>query len=81
MMPPAPTRIVAVAAATSAIRTAVAALAIPLELWCSATQKRLYPQRSACCARSIELRSAVATSEPATIGARSRIENGTSGKR
>jgi hypothetical protein len=29
MIPPAPTRIVVVAAATSAIRTAVAALAIP----------------------------------------------------
>ena len=38
MMPPAPTRIVAVPPATWAITTAVAALAIPLMLWCSATQ-------------------------------------------
>ena len=40
MMPPAPTRIVAVAAATCPITTAVAALAIPGILWCSASQKR-----------------------------------------
>ena len=38
MTPPAPTRIVSVASARWAITTAVAALAIPLRLWCSATQ-------------------------------------------
>jgi hypothetical protein len=41
MIPPAPTRIVCVPAATCAIRTAVAALAMPVALWCSASQKRL----------------------------------------
>ena len=41
MIPPAPTRIVLVPAATCAMTTAVAALAMPAELWCSASQKRL----------------------------------------
>ena len=41
MTPPAPTRIVSVPPATWAITTAVAALAIPTALWCSASQKRL----------------------------------------
>ncbi len=41
MMPPAPTRIVAVPAATCPIKTAVAALAMPGMPWCSASQKRL----------------------------------------
>ena len=41
MMPPAPTRIVSCPPATCAITTAVAALAIPAMLWCSASQKRL----------------------------------------
>jgi len=40
MMPPAPTRIVRVAPATWPITTAVAALAMPGMLWCSASQKR-----------------------------------------
>ncbi len=40
MIPPAPTRIVFVPPATCAITTAVAALAIPIALWCSASQKR-----------------------------------------
>ena len=40
MIPPEPTRIVDVPAATWAITTAVAALAIPTALWCSASQKR-----------------------------------------
>ena len=38
MMPPAPTRIVVVPAATCAITTAVAALAMPGMPWCSASQ-------------------------------------------
>ena len=41
MIPPAPTRIVVRPAATWAITTAVAALAMPETLWCSASQKRL----------------------------------------
>ena len=40
MMPPAPTRIVEVPPATCPITTAVAALAMPGMLWCSASQKR-----------------------------------------
>jgi hypothetical protein len=40
MMPPAPTRIVDVPAATWQIAIAVAALAIPGMPWCSASQKR-----------------------------------------
>ena len=40
MMPPAPTRMVEVPAATWPITTAVAALAMPGMLWCSASQKR-----------------------------------------
>jgi hypothetical protein len=35
----------------------------------------LYPQASACCARSSELASAPATVPPLTIGAKSRIES------
>jgi TRAP-type C4-dicarboxylate transport system permease large subunit len=38
MIPPEPTRIVCVAPATWPITTAVAALAIPGMLWCSASQ-------------------------------------------
>ncbi len=40
MMPPAPTRMVRVAAATRPMTTAAAALAIPGMLWCSASQYR-----------------------------------------
>ena len=40
MTPPAPTRMREVPAATCAITTAVAALAMPGMLWCSASQKR-----------------------------------------
>jgi hypothetical protein len=40
MMPPEPTRIVVVAAATWAMSTAVAALATPGMPWCSASQNR-----------------------------------------
>ena len=40
MMPPEPTRMVLVPAATCPMTTAVAALATPGMLWCSATQNR-----------------------------------------
>jgi hypothetical protein len=40
MTPPAPTRMVLVCAAMWPTTTAVAALAMPSMLWCSATQKR-----------------------------------------
>jgi hypothetical protein len=56
MMPPAPTRIVDVPPATCPINTAVAALAIPGMPWCSASQKRRYPHRSALLAKSRVLR-------------------------
>jgi hypothetical protein len=56
--------------------TAVAALAIPGMLWCSATQYRRYPHASACCARSRVLDSAVAASPPSVISERSRTERG-----
>src|SRR6185437_14513775 len=75
MIPPAPTRMLDVAAATWAMAIDVAALAMPGMLWCSASQKRRYPQRSACRARSTELRSAWAASLPSTIGARSRTDS------
>ena len=44
MMPPAPTRIVVVPAATCAMTIDVAALAMPGMLWCSATQTRWIPE-------------------------------------
>ena len=40
MMPPEPTRMVRVPSATKPIATEVAALAMPVMLWCSASQKR-----------------------------------------
>ena len=40
MMPPAPSRMRRVPAAMWAITTAVAALAMPVMLWCSASQNR-----------------------------------------
>jgi hypothetical protein len=40
MIPPAPTRMVLVAAATRPMTTLVAALATPAMPWCSASQKR-----------------------------------------
>ena len=76
MIPPAPTLIDVVPAATCAITTAVAALAIPAALWCSASQKRLNPHRSACWARSSEFWSASVGVLPSTMGARSRMETG-----
>src|SRR4051812_23917806 len=77
MIPPAPTRIRVVPAARWPITTAVAALATPGMPWCSATQRRRYPQRSTCCARSSDRWSAWAGSPPSMTGARSRTEYGT----
>ena len=48
IMPPAPIRIVLVPPATWQMQTAVAALAMPARLWCSASQKRVKPAASAC---------------------------------
>src|SRR5690606_19579263 len=77
MIPPAPTRMLQVPPATCPISTAVAALAMPGMLWCSANQKRRYPRRSACCASDRELAKAWPALAPSTIGARSRTESGT----
>src|SRR5580700_6795102 len=75
MTPPDPTRIVDVLPATCPINTDVAALAIPGMLWCSASQKRVNPHRSACCARSAVFRYASAIVPPVRTGAKSRMEN------
>src|ERR1019366_8054695 len=53
--PPLPTRIVFVAAATCPISTGVAEQASPEMEGCSASQERLYPHGSTCCARSTDL--------------------------
>src|SRR4051812_6064450 len=58
--------------------TAVAALATPGMPWCSASQYRWYPHRSACVARSRVLRNDSAAVPPCRMGDRSRTENGTS---
>src|SRR3954447_10721503 len=50
---------------------------MPVMLWCSATQYRVYPSRSACRARSRLLWSASRGVEPARIGTRSRTDRGT----
>src|SRR5947209_2528149 len=75
MTPPDPTRMVDVLPATCPIKTEVAALAIPGMLWCSASQKRVNPHPSACCARSTVFRYASAIVPPVRTAARSRIEN------
>jgi hypothetical protein len=75
--PPEPTRIVSVAAATWAISTAGAVLATVGMLWCSATQKRRKPRRSACCARRVVSASACPEVEPSLTSDRSRTERGT----
>jgi hypothetical protein len=79
MTPPDPTRMVAVPAATCPTTTAVAALATPGMLWCSATQNRRYPRRSARRARSSVLRRDSAAVPPARMGDRSRTDRGRSG--
>jgi hypothetical protein len=77
MMPPAPSRIDRVCAATWAISTLVAAEAMVAMLWCSAYQIRRYPHASADRASSTlaAKRSAMLSSAPRS--ARSRIDRGT----
>ena len=77
MSPPEPTRIVDVASARCASRTAGDELAMPGMLWCSATQWRWYPRRSTSRASSTELRNACAGDDPRPTGARSRTDRGT----
>src|ERR1700730_12100748 len=67
---------IVVAPAMCPMTTDVAALATPGMLWCSASQKRRYPHRSACCASSKVLRKASAAVAPAAMGARSSSEKG-----
>jgi len=56
------------------ISTGGAELAMPGMLWCSATQNRRYPSRSACRARSIVSRRACAAVPPSGTGA--MVEHG-----
>ena len=56
------------------LSTAVAALAMPGMLWCSASQKRLNPSRSAARAKAVVSSRARRTSPPSTTGDRSRTE-------
>src|SRR6266516_7604600 len=68
---------VVVASAMWPISTGGAELAMPGMLWCSATQNRRYPSRSACRARSMVARRACAAVPPSGTGARSRTDRGT----
>ena len=54
MIPPAPTRIVSCRRRRGRSRRPSRRSRCPAMLWCSASQKRAVPQRSACCARSSE---------------------------
>lgn len=60
------------------ISSAVAELAMPSMLWCSASQKRLKPRRSTWRARSRELCRASATLPPVRTGTRSSMDRGIS---
>ncbi len=75
MMPPAPSRIVAVCAPTCAISTLVADDAIAGMLWCSAYQTRSYPSSSARWASATLAAKLSPAVWPRPIGARSRIDN------
>src|SRR5215813_9030667 len=75
--PPEPTRMVVVASAMLPISTGGAELAMPGMLWCSATQNRRYPSRSACRARSMVACRACAAVPPSGTGARSSTDKGT----
>ncbi len=77
MTPPEPTRMTEVASAMWPISTGGAELAMPGMLWCSATQNRRNPRRSACRAKSIVARRAPPAVPPSGTGARSSTERGT----
>ena len=66
-----------VASAIWPISTGGAELAMPGMLWCSATQNRRNPRRSACRARSVVARRAPPAFPPSGTGARSSTERGT----
>ena len=66
-----------VRAARWAISTGGLVLAIDVMLWCSATQKRSYPNRSAACATSVAPRSASPDVPSSVTTASSRTDKGT----
>ena len=74
--PPEPTRMLDVASAMWPISTGGDELAMPGMPWCSATQNRVKPRRSACLASSIVARSAAPAVPPSGMGARSSTESG-----
>ena len=75
--PPDPTRMRSVAAAMAAISTGGDELAMPGMPWCSATQKRRYPSRSASRATVRVSARASECELPSRTEARSRMESGT----
>src|ERR1700722_7181603 len=77
MTPPEPSRIVDVTCVSAAISTSGAALPRCGIEWCSATQKRLNPSRSAALATSIVSRTPCACVPSSGLIDRSRIESGT----
>ena len=77
MTPPEPSRIVEVTCVSAAISTSGAALQRCAIEWCSATQKRLNPSRSAAFATSMVSRTPSAWVPPSGLIERSRIESGT----
>ncbi len=75
--PPDPTLMRSVRAARWAIRTAGEVLATVAMLWCSATQNRVMPSRSAACASVTVWASACDESPPSRTTERSRTDNAT----
>ena len=61
------------------MRTDGVVLATVAMLWCSATQKRLSPSRSANCAMLVALANASALVSPSDTNASSSADNGTRG--